>query len=1080
MNSRFPLKRFMFGLMALSILSLIAPISSSFASLDFSSEINLSSTATNSSEVKIVEDGNIYVIWKEGADVFFKRSTDDGATFDASENLSNTSGTASKNPQIVASGSNVSVVWNEGGEIKIKSSTDSGSSFGSVSNLSNNVGTSELAQIAMSGSNIFVVWHDTTDGDFDILFTKSTSPTDPFDAPINLSSAQTLMSVDPQISADGSDVFVVWSDDTPNGFTNGDVLLSSSSDTGASFPSLTNLSSTSSDSRDPKIAVSGNNVHVVWVDPTSGNSQVNIISSTDNGASFGLTTNLSNSVGSSETPQISVSGTDVHVVWKEGINDGGEIQYVKSTDSGSTFDSVINLSENDGSSTEPQISVSGANVYVIWKDESFGTDTDSNILLRSSGDGGSNFASFQQVSDNTGISNVPQLDSSGADAFIAWVDDSVGNKEIFFRTGSVSSNIINFDSSQYNIGQSPTITVTDSSAINSTPDETKSAVITSDSDGVGISLTLTEDADTGVFTDSFTLTSDSSSTASKTLHVEENDVITATVGSTTGSASIRTAGISFDFAQYGYGDIAQITVTDSTASGSVPVTVTSDIDTIGIPLQLSETEEGSGIFTGNLIFMVGSNFVVIDQTATICIGPEPDSNRFPLKIDHILTPVTSTSDPDGIILDLEETGVNTAYFDGTLSFSSGDSSPVTIHVEEGDFFKIDIPTSDFPMRGMVLPNDDPSNGAITVSELSAIPQCTIDDLEIILEPRDPTVTATYESFTDSAEVFDTTASGGGGGGLVRPSLVVNALAGISGGGSAYSSPTLQLSNLVKLGQLDVPSEIEQMIYNHDSSIPLPPMSLGLFENFDYPMIINDKGFVLSGYSTTLETQTLEINTPYTIKFLFYESDKIQHFSLYTNLRDANSAIHQSDTQIQYNDGQEIQVIDPNGFFKDVSFTLNEIDGLKKEIVLEITFAKEMATTDIIVRSWDPFLNSFDTYILKAIKVEPSGIIESLIPTYEEPVIENLQSQTIPIWIKNNAAWWSEQQISDSDFVSGIEYLIKKEIINVSGVEVGASNASTEIPDWIKYNAGWWADSLITDDDFIGGIQWLVANGVIQL
>ena len=214
--------------------------------------------------------------------------------------------------------------------------------------------------------------------------------------------------------------------------------------------------------------------------------------------------------------------------------------------------------------------------------------------------------------------------------------------------------------------------------------------------------------------------------------------------------------------------------------------------------------------------------------------------------------------------------------------------------------------------------------------------------------------------------------------------------------------------------------------------------------------------------------------------MFYESDKIQHFSLYTNLRDANSAIHQSDTQIQYNDGQEIQVIDPNGFFKDVSFTLNEIDGLKKEIVLEITFAKEMATTDIIVRSWDPFLNSFDTYILKAIKVESSGIIESPIPTYEEPVIEELQSQSIPKWIKNNAAWWSEQQISDSDFVSGIEYLIKNGIINVPGVEVGTGSATTEIPDWVKYNAGWWADSLITDGDFIEGIQWLIGNGVIQL
>ena len=139
----------------------------------------------------------------------------------------------------------------------------------------------------------------------------------------------------------------------------------------------------------------------------------------------------------------------------------------------------------------------------------------------------------------------------------------------------------------------------------------------------------------------------------------------------------------------------------------------------------------------------------------------------------------------------------------------------------------------------------------------------------------------------------------------------------------------------------------------------------------------------------------------------------------------------------------------------------------------------MDTSDMILRAWDPYLNSFDTYILDAITVVSDEIIESPITTYEEPVIENLQSTSIPIWIKNNAAWWSEQQISDSDFVAGIEYLIKNGIINVPGVEVGATE-TTEIPDWIQNNAGWWSDSLITDGDFVEAMQWLVANGVIQI
>ena len=37
---------------------------------------------------------------------------------------------------------------------------------------------------------------------------------------------------------------------------------------------------------------------------------------------------------------------------------------------------------------------------------------------------------------------------------------------------------------------------------------------------------------------------------------------------------------------------------------------------------------------------------------------------------------------------------------------------------------------------------------------------------------------------------------------------------------------------------------------------------------------------------------------------------------------------------------------------------------------------------------------------------------------------------IPDWIKNNAKWWSEGKISDDDFSTGIEYMVKVGIIKV--------------------------------------------------
>jgi len=35
---------------------------------------------------------------------------------------------------------------------------------------------------------------------------------------------------------------------------------------------------------------------------------------------------------------------------------------------------------------------------------------------------------------------------------------------------------------------------------------------------------------------------------------------------------------------------------------------------------------------------------------------------------------------------------------------------------------------------------------------------------------------------------------------------------------------------------------------------------------------------------------------------------------------------------------------------------------------------------------------------------------------------------IPSWIKNNALWWSEEKISDDEFLRAIENLVAREII----------------------------------------------------
>jgi len=52
-----------------------------------------------------------------------------------------------------------------------------------------------------------------------------------------------------------------------------------------------------------------------------------------------------------------------------------------------------------------------------------------------------------------------------------------------------------------------------------------------------------------------------------------------------------------------------------------------------------------------------------------------------------------------------------------------------------------------------------------------------------------------------------------------------------------------------------------------------------------------------------------------------------------------------------------------------------------------------------------------------------------------------EESLIPSWIKNNAKWWSEGQIGESDYISSLQYLISQGIIEIPITEVTATEHS---------------------------------------
>lgn len=349
----------------------------------------------------------------------------------------------------------------------------------------------------------------------------------------------------------------------------------------------------------------------------------------------------------------------------------------------------------------------------------------------------------------------------------------------------------------------------------------------------------------------------------------------------------------------------------------------------------------------------------------------------------------------------------------------------------------------------------------------------------VVPPDPPTVFNIIQSTVSPANVegqyalgFDSGCSGGGGGGLVRPGLVVNVLAGsgaissiigsLGGGGGGTAVPLITGSSLflepeagiTLLGE-GISSSGESLQVNLDDSSGPVAIQTGEATTFSFDIY---------------ENQGIH-NLEHATMYFFIGED--------ADVNTIHNDVSKSDTYILFDTGQSIHVIDPHGYFENASFDVSEIDPWNLQIKYDITFAKPMETSSLLIRTWDHDKNTSDKVILNAIEVvEPSFFNVPVDLTSQDSTLTQTELADIPIWVKNNALWWQQKQIDDADFVAGIEYLINENLITISETQTTTAVTSDEIPDWISEVAGFWAHDAISDAEFVQSIQWLISNGVM--
>jgi len=290
--------------------------------------------------------GNPHVVWSDdtpgNSEIYYAKSTDGGVTWPNGQRITWTSGSSGSPVIAVDSSGNPHVVWSDytpgNSEIFYKKSTDGGATWIANRRLTWTSGYSYDPVIAIDLSgNPHVVWVDNTPGNYEIYYTKST------DEGVSWTTRKRLTwtsgssgNVDIGVDSSGY-LHVVWEDDTP-GFT--EIYYKKSKDGGATWTTTKRLTWTWwGDSRQPAIAIdSSDNLHLVWNDDTPGNEELYYKKSTDGGASWTPNKRLTWSAHNSYNQAIAVdSSGQPHVVWEDIMAGYYGLLYIKSTDGGATW-----------------------------------------------------------------------------------------------------------------------------------------------------------------------------------------------------------------------------------------------------------------------------------------------------------------------------------------------------------------------------------------------------------------------------------------------------------------------------------------------------------------------------------------------------------------------------------------------------------------------------------------------------------------------------------------------------------------------------------------------------------------------
>ena len=351
-------------------------------------------TANNGSATVCDTSGNIWVVWHAGPaggrDIFLGKLTAGADTFGTSVRLTS-NGADQLNPAIaLGTDDKLYVVWqdNRRGNWDIYGSTSAnGTNWSAEQQIADSDDNQSFNQInpalAVDGrypNRAHVVWQDDRAGNYDIYIAESSDgfATNAIAQVTSNTSGQT----DPDIAVNSSNaVYVLWTDSRNT--ANGADIYGASGSPWINVPVVRKAANQSS----PQVAVesAGSVLHMVWVDQTSGDSDIYYASSSGFPISPLAGINLIDDTLRAEqfSPTIAVDGTGswlgVFACWQDERNVSGSTGdvdiYMVKVNSGSGTNVLVGDGGTNSDQTEPAMGMDQFGYpYVVWTDNR-GMDT---------------------------------------------------------------------------------------------------------------------------------------------------------------------------------------------------------------------------------------------------------------------------------------------------------------------------------------------------------------------------------------------------------------------------------------------------------------------------------------------------------------------------------------------------------------------------------------------------------------------------------------------------------------------------------------------------------------------------------